>query len=97
VPEFDLVYSVVLRSDIPIMERELLRRYCHEIHGDDGTTLMHFLCTRIDLSHLIYIEMDTFSPKSETTKTLRIPHTFVLMIDGGVKNPSIGFMNYISP
>lgn len=95
-PEFDPVYSVVLRSDIPIMERELLRRYCHEIHGDDGNTLLHFLCTRIDLSHPLYAEMDTFAPKSEVTRTLRIQHAFVLIIEGCMKNPGIGFTNNLS-
>lgn len=90
------VYSVILKSDIPSVERELLRRYCHEIHGDDGSTLLHFLCTGIDLSHPAYVEMQTFAPKSDTTSIIRIPHAYVLMIDGGVKKTGIGFMNNLS-
>lgn len=87
------VYSVILKADIPSVEREFLRRYCHEIHGDDGSTLLHFLCTSIDLSHPAYVEMHTYAPKSDTTSIIRIPHGYVLIIDGGVKRTGIGFMN----
>lgn len=92
-PALDPVYSVILKAEIPAVEREMLRRYCHEIHGDDGSTLLHFLCTHVDLSHPAYVEMQTFAPKSDSTRIIRIQHAYVLMIDGGVRKPGIGFMN----
>lgn len=92
-PELPPTYSVVLKAELPSVERELFRRYCHEIHGDDGSTLLHFLCTSIDLSHSAYIEMQTFAPKSDRTNNIRIPHAYVLLIEGGVTRPDTGLLS----
>lgn len=93
VPELQPTCSVVLKAELPSVERELLRRYCHEIHGHDGSTLLHFLCTRIDLSHPTYLEMQTFAPKSASTTSIRVPHVYVLLIDGGAKQPDTGLIS----
>lgn len=86
-------YSVILRSELPTVERELFRRYCHEIHGEDGSVLLHFLCMNIDLSHPTYVEMQVVLPKSQSSTTVRVPHALVLLVDGGVKKAGIGFLN----
>lgn len=86
-------YSVILKSDIPTVERELFRRYCHELQGEDSTVLLHFLCSTIELSHPSYLEMQVILPKSQGTSTVRIPHALVLLVDGGVRRSGIGFLN----
>jgi hypothetical protein len=76
-------YTVFLKHDIPDVERELLRRHCHELHGADGHTLLHFLCTRANLAHAHYLEMDVVAPRQRGHLTLRVPHDYVLMIEVG--------------
>jgi hypothetical protein len=75
------------------VERELLRRYCHEIHGEDSSVLLHFLCSSVDLSHPAYLEMQVALPKSQSTATVRVPHALVLLVDGGTQKAGIGFLN----
>lgn len=74
-------FSVVLRADLPGIERELLRQYCHELHGTDGHTLLQLPCTRVDTLHAIYLEVEALAPKSQRVTTLRLPHAFVLLIE----------------
>lgn len=93
-PDPHLTYSVILKAELPSVERELLRRYCHELHSDDGATLLQFLCTSIDLSHPAYVEMQVLAPKSQSASLLRIPHAYVFLIDGGIKKSGIGFLNH---
>lgn len=77
----DPIYSVLLKADLPSTERELLRRYCHEIHGTDGSTLLHFLCSRIETSHPVYLELDAMTPRRGESRHIRVPHTYVFLID----------------
>lgn len=74
-------FSVVLRADLPGLERELLRQYCHELHGADGHTLLQLPCTRVDTTHAIYLEVEALAPKSRRVTMLRLPHAFVLLIE----------------
>jgi hypothetical protein len=84
-------YSVVLRSDIPAREREFFIGFCCEITSPQGASLLHFLCTKIDVSHHSYIEMETFHPSDQELSIVRVPHNFVLLILGSEERPSIGF------
>jgi hypothetical protein len=85
-------YSVVLRSDIPALEAELLRQFCCRITNGQGQSLLHFLCTEIDLSHPFFVGMETFKPGAETTHPVRIPHHYVFLISGAEwASPPIGF------
>ncbi|MDF2435261.1 MAG: hypothetical protein JWP44_4892 [Mucilaginibacter sp.] len=85
-------YSVVLRSDIPPLERELLEHFCAKIISRSGEPLLHFLCTKIDLSHFHYIAMETFTSGAEDTHPVHVPHQYVLLISGDEARPSIGFL-----
>jgi hypothetical protein len=85
-------YSVVLRSDIPALEVELLGHFCSRITTKQGGSLLHFFCTEINLSHPFYVEMETFTPNATATRPMRIPHHYVFLISGSDSNPSpIGF------
>lgn len=80
------LYSVILKAEVPALERELLRRYCHELHGTDGSTLLHFLCTRIEPGHPHYLEFDAILPRRQGLRRLRLPHAFVFLIEGDGKS-----------
>jgi hypothetical protein len=67
-------YSVVLRSDLPPRERNLLENTC-KITSDSGPDLLYFQCTEIDLSDPFYIEMQTFKPGDETLVLFAFPTT----------------------
>ena len=83
-------YSVVIKNGIPDMERRLIEQFCCKITSQKNEQyLLHFLCTRIDLSHHAYLEMDTFRLEDKTLATVRIPHHYVLMIDGSEERPSV--------
>ena len=86
-------YSVVLRSDISARDRELLEHFCCKITSKTSDPLLHFLCTKIDLSHHYYIEMETFKPSDEHTHPLRVPHHYVFLISGAESRPPIGFLS----
>jgi hypothetical protein len=77
----DAKYSVVLRSDIPALEAELLSHFCGRITSKTGGgVLLHFLCTEIALSHPCYVEMTTFKLNDEVTRPMKIPHHYVFLI-----------------
>ena len=84
-------YSVVLRSDIPARERQLLEHVCSKITSPAGEPLLHFWCTKIDTSHHFYISMDTFKPGDESIHAIQIPHHFVFLISGAEYPKAIGF------
>lgn len=86
-------FSVVLRGDIPPRETELLSQLCAgKIVSQTGDSLLHFQCTKIDVSHHFYIEMETFRSGDTSTHPVRIPHHYVLLISGDETRPSIGFL-----
>jgi hypothetical protein len=88
----DAKYSVVLRSNIPANEVELLEHFCIRIITKQGDALLHFLCTELDLSNPCYIAMKTFKPKAELTHPVQIPHHYVFLISGSESEPfPIGF------
>lgn len=82
--------NIILKAELPSVERELLRRFCHEMHGADGTTLLHIPGTRMDTTHAVYLEIDALLPQNAGTRTLRIPHDHVLLIEGDGKTPLAG-------
>lgn len=75
-------FSVILRSDIPDVERELLRHYCHELHGSDGNTMLQLLCTRVDSADPRYLAMEVVLPRQRGACRLRIAHEQVFLIEG---------------
>ena len=81
-------YAVILKDGLPDLERELLRRYCHELHGSDGSTLLQFLCTRVEAGDARYLEMDVLLPRRQGHCRLRIPHEQVFLIEGDGTTPS---------
>ncbi|HET8731905.1 MAG TPA: hypothetical protein VFM34_12465 [Moraxellaceae bacterium] len=84
------LHTITLKGDIPDLERELLRRYCHELHGSDGSTLLQFFCHSVDADHALYLEMEAVLPRRQGTRRLRIPHTLVFLIEsqsGGTALP----------
>jgi hypothetical protein len=88
----DAKYSVVLRSDIPTLEAELLSHFCDGITSKTGGALLHFLCTAIDLSHPSYVGMTTFKLGADYTHPVQIPHHYVFLISGSASDPyPIGF------
>lgn len=89
-------YSVVLRSDLPQRERELLEQVCGKIVGGSGHDLLHFRCTSINLAHGFYIEMETFKPGDTQTHPVRVPHHLVFLISGSDNKASIGFTSNAS-
>lgn len=75
-------YAVILKDGLPDLERELLRRYCHELHGSDGSTLLQFLCQRVDAGDPRYLEMDVLLPRRQGQSRLRIAHEHIFLIEG---------------
>jgi hypothetical protein len=84
-------YDVILRQDLPPRERELLAGICCELSAPDGGSLLHFLCTRIDLSHHVFAELDVFRPGDAAIRSIRIPHHFIFLISGNAADLPIGF------
>lgn len=75
------------------MELELLEHFCHKITArSGGESLLGFLCTRIDVSHHSYIEMETIHPADQALSVVRIPHHLVFLIHGAADRPSLGFV-----
>ena len=91
------VYSVVLRADLPPAERRLLERFCSPIEDGGGAQLMTLMCTRIDVSHAYYIEVETFKPSDSVPHTLKFPHHLVFLISGAEFDAPIGFAAEVSP
>ena len=58
-------YVVVLRSNIPQKELNLLEHYCFKMVSPQDEILFYFRCSEIDVSHHSYIEMKTYQPDSE--------------------------------
>ena len=87
-------YSVVLRPNLPPTEKELLEHFAGKIVSKAGDELLHFLCTKVDLSHHHYLTMETFDPNDEEDiiVPLRVPHHFVLLILGEEDRKSFGFL-----
>ena len=85
-------YSVVLKSDLPESEEELLEEFALRVRLDSGDELLHLLCTEIDLSHHYLIQMKTFKPEEERTHPLSIPHHYVFAISGADAESPIGFL-----
>lgn len=75
-------YAVILKHGLPDVERELLRHYCHELHGSDGHTVLQFLCTRVDSSDPRYLSMEVLLPRRQGACRLRIAHEHVFLIEG---------------
>ena len=58
-----------------------------------SSTLGHYcLCMTVNLSHHVYIEMESFKPGDTDTHPLRIPHHFVFLISGAESSSPIGFL-----
>jgi len=92
--ELTQTYSVVLKADLPSRERELLEHLCCKITSSDGGVLLHFQCTKIDVSHHFYIQMETFKPGDKITHPVKIPHHYVFLISGDESRPPIGFLGH---
>lgn len=75
-------YLVILRSDLPATERELLRHYCHELHGYDGSTVLQLRAHRIETGDARYLWLDAELPRQQGRRTLRLPHDCVFLIEG---------------
>lgn len=75
-------FAVILKHGLPDVERELLRHYCHELHGSDGSTVLQFHCTRVDSSDPLYLSMDVLLPRRQGNCRLRIAHEHVFLIEG---------------
>jgi hypothetical protein len=84
VADVNILFSVVLRPDLPVLERELFRQYCHDIHGADGSTLLQLRCTALDASHPVFLEVEVVLPRNLAPRRLRLPHACVLLIEEGV-------------
>lgn len=92
-PSFD----VILRQDLPPRERELLAGLCCELAAPDGGSLLHFPCTRIDLSHHVFAELEVLRPGDRAIRSIRIPHHYVLLISGDAADLPIGFTAVYAP
>lgn len=75
-------YLVILRSDLPATERELLRHYCHELHGYDGSTVLQLRARRLDTSDARYLWLEAELPRAQGRRVLRLPHECVFLIEG---------------
>lgn len=84
----DAPYAVILKDGLPDIERELLRRYCHELHGSDGSTLLQFLCTQVDSSDARYLAMTVLLPRRQGQCRLRLAHELVFLIEGDGRAPA---------
>lgn len=86
------IYSVIIRSDIPDRELEFLNLFCHSITSPTGgPDLREFRCTKVDVLHHNYIEIETIVPSDQSLTVLRIPHHLVFLIVGSETRPAIGY------
>lgn len=86
-------YTVVLRSDLPPLEKEFLEQLCFKVTSKDDSFLLVFRCTEVDTSHHYFINMETFkSKKDEFTMPIQVPLHYVILISGSKDRPSIGFV-----
>jgi hypothetical protein len=90
--KLEAVYSVIIKSGLPSREFELFKRLGCTVHNEQGEELIHFMCTSVDLSHHVYLEMEVFQPEDEFAHPLRVPHHYVLMISGAEGRKPIGFL-----
>jgi hypothetical protein len=84
-------YNVLLRSDIPAREFQLLLKHCSPVADADGKPMLHFWCTEIDTSHHYYLQISTFKAGDTVAYPVQIPHHLVLLISGAQRANSIGF------
>lgn len=75
-------WVVILRSDLPAIERELLRRYCHELHGYDGSTVLQLQAHRLDSSDARFLWLEAELPRQQGRRVLRLPYDCVFLIEG---------------
>lgn len=89
-------YTVLLRSDIPTLEKELIEQMSFKIVSDKGTGeyLPMFRCTEVSTTHHYLISMETFkSDDDEFTMSVQLPLHYVVMISGSKDHPSMGFLH----
>jgi hypothetical protein len=91
--EAKAVFSVVLRSDLPKTELELLSKLaaCKITDPTSDNWLLQFRCTDITFDGGYYLAMDAFKPGDDFVMPIRIPNHYVLLIIGDRDHPSIGF------
>ena len=92
-PEREILYSVVLRSDIPESDREILKQVACEIVGGSDPSLIELRCSKLDLSHPYYLLAESFKPSTQTLHPVQIPHHYVLLIHGDEDSPAAGFLS----
>lgn len=81
--------TVILRSDIPKPELELLSYYFKTIVSEQGHEIKYCQCEKIDVSHPNYLEIEIRHPKNLNILELRIPHNLVFLIDASGGNPIV--------
>lgn len=87
----EYTYSVVLKSGLPKNEADFLEIMCFKVVSPQGGYLLEFRCTEIDVSNHNYIEMEILSRSNQHQHTVRVPHHYVLMIDGSESRKTLGF------
>jgi hypothetical protein len=85
-------YSVIIKPSILPREMEFLSLFCHKITSpSELSDLLEFRCTKINVSHHSYIEMEILTPNDQVPSVLRIPHYMVFLIVGSEDRRSIGY------
>jgi hypothetical protein len=85
-------YDVVLRSDLPQRERELLEHTCCKLTSHAGPDLLDFtVYGNRPVAPVLHRDAD-FQARSRVGSSSRIPHHFVFLISGSVEHAAIGFL-----
>ncbi len=79
--EFNGVHTIILRSDIPAGERKLLSKYFKVISSGQENDFLYLDGVKVDASHHTYIEIEIENPKNQRVFVLRLPHSFVFLLD----------------
>jgi hypothetical protein len=89
-PELTPTYDVILRSEMPPVERELFERLCCKVPCKSGE-LLQFYCTEVNVASP-FLEMETFKPGDQETHSLMVPLHLVLLISGSESRRPFGFL-----
>lgn len=85
-------HSVILHPNIDPREIEFLSMFCYKITSPSKLAdLLEFRCTKINVSHHNYIEIETLGPKDQAPFALCIPHYMVLLISGSEDRTFVGY------
>jgi hypothetical protein len=91
-----VTHSIVLSVKPDMPYKELFERICSKISTSDGQCLYRLECTRLDVSHDIYLDVTAVKPSIGQRLNFMIPHSMVLIIFDN-KNSDENAIGFLKP